>query len=263
MVPYNLDAIPEWVLFLGLLFIFSGSVWLGFRFGQRRRQHADELAEKEAQLSGAALTVMLTLIGFLLGFTFSMAGSNYDRRRQLVIDDANSISTTFNSTEFLQEPYRLNLQDLLIEYVDFRITINNYERTPTDFSEFINHSERLQEQMLVEGMAAANLNQTPVVAIFVNSLNNMIDNHEIRTNLRWARVPPMIFLALAFMSALAMILLGYQRGLIDRVSLLSIVLLVVIYVTVFIIIIDLDRHTDGIFSVSQQPMIELRDNLLK
>jgi hypothetical protein len=117
--------------------------------------------------------------------------------------------------------------------------------------------------MLVEGIATANMDPTPVVATFVNSLNNMIDIHEIRTNLRWARVPPMIFLALIFMSVLAMILLGYQRGLIDRVSLLSIVLLVVIYITVFIIVIDLDRHTDGIFTVSQQPMIELSDSLLK
>ena len=89
----------------------------------------------------------------------------------------------------------------------------------------------------------------------------MIDINNTRTDLRWNRIPPMVFLALAFLSILAMILVGYIRGLIDRVSPLSILILVITYVTVFTLVIDLDRHTDGMFSVNQQPMIELRDSL--
>ena len=258
---FLLDAIPDWAVFVGLLFIFLGSVWVGFRFGQRRRRRSDTLAKKDAQASGAARAAMLTLIGFLLGFTFSLAGSHFDGRRQLVIDDANAIGGTFAGTELLQEPYRSNIQRLLIEYVDFRPNINNYEGTTTKFDEFIQRSERLQEQMLVEGSAAARLDPTPVVATFVNSLNTMIDIHNIRTDLRWNRIPPMIFVALAFLSILAMSLVGYVRGLTDLVDPFPKLLLVITYVTVFTLVIDLDRHTDGIFSVSQQPMIELRDSL--
>ena len=108
---------------------------------------------------------------------------------------------------------------------------------------------------------AANLDPTPVVATFVNSLNNLIDIHEIRTDLRWNRIPPTIFLALAFLSILAMILAGYIRGLIDRPALVSTLLLIITYVSVFTLVIDLDRPGSGIFAVSQQPMVELRDSL--
>ena len=261
MSPFLLDAIPVWAVFAGLLFIFLGSVWVGFRFGQRRRRRADKSAEKERELSGAALAAMLTLSGFLLAFTFSLAGKHFDTRRQLVIDDANTIGITFAGTELLQEPHRSNIQRLLIDYVDFRPSINNYERTTTQFDEFIHRSERLQEQMLVEGSAAANLEPTPVVATFVNSLNTLIKIDNIRTDLRWQRIPSMIFGALAFLSTLAMFLVGYIRGLIGRAALLSTLLLVITYVTVFTLVIDLDRHGKGIFFVSQQPMIELRDSL--
>ncbi len=261
MPPLLLDAIPIWGVFAGLLFIFSGSVWVGFRFGQLRRRRAEALAEKQAAVSGTALAAMLTLIGFLLVFTFSLAGKHFDTRRQLVIDDANVINITFAGTELLQEPHRSNIQGLLIDYVDFRPTINNYERTTAQFDEFIHRSERLQEQMLVEGSAAAWLDPTPVVATFVNSLNTLIKIDNIRTDLRWNRIPSMTFLALAFLSTLAMFLVGYIRGLIGRAALLSTLLLVITYVTVFTLVIDLDRPAKGIFFVSQQPMIELRDSL--
>ncbi|MGK7917304.1 MAG: hypothetical protein AB4038_17450 [Prochloraceae cyanobacterium] len=100
-----------------------------------------------------------------------LVGRETLRYPQLVIDDANVIGITFAGTELLQEPHRSNIQGLLIDYVDFRPTINYYERTTTKFDEFIHRSQRLQEQMLVEGSAAANLEPTPVVATFVNSLN--------------------------------------------------------------------------------------------
>ncbi len=259
--PFLLDAIPVWAVFAGLLFIFLGSVWVGFRFGQWRRRRADKSAEKQAAVSGAALAAMLTLSGFLLVFTFSLAGKHFDTRRQLVIDDANVIEITFAGTELLQEPHRSNIQRLLIDYVDFRPTIEQYEHTATKLDEFVQRSEQMQKQMLVEGSAAANLDPTPVVATFVNSLNNLIKINNLRTDLRWNRIPPMIFVVLAFLSTQAMILVGYVRGLSGRAALLSILLLAITYVTVFTLVIDLDRPAQGIFFVSQQPMIELRDSL--
>jgi len=262
MSPFIFDGIPEWAVFVGLLLIFLGAVWLGYKFGQRRRQAAETVTEKEAQLADAASAAMLTLIGFLLGFTFSLAGSHFDSRRQLVIDDANVIDDTYAVAEFLQEPYRSSIRRTIIDYVDFRPSISDYERSTTQFDEFIRRSEGLQEQMVDEGIEAAKLDPTPLVASFITSLSTLTDIHNIRTDLRWNRIPPMVFLTLAIMSALAMFLVGYIRGLKDTAALLSVILLIIIYAAVFTLVVDLDRHTEGFFSVSQQPMIELRDSLL-
>ncbi|MDJ0899665.1 MAG: hypothetical protein QNJ55_12725 [Xenococcus sp. MO_188.B8] len=261
MSSFLLDAIPIWAIFIALFLILFGSVLVGFRLGQRRRRRPDELADKQLDLSGVALAAMLTLIGFLLAFTFSLAGSHFDTRRQLVIDDVNAIGGTFAGTELLQEPHRSNIKGLLIDYADMRATFYRYEPTKAKFDEFIQRSELLHEQMLGEGSAAANLEPTPVVATFINSLNTLIDIHTYRTNLRWNRIPPTIFAALTFLSTMAMILIGYIRGLIGKIALFPTLLLVITYVTVFTLIIDLDRPANGIFYVNQQPMIELLEDL--
>ena len=73
MSSFLLDAIPIWAIFVALLLILFGSVLVGFRLGQRRRRRPDELADKQLDLSGVALAAMLTLIGLLLAFTFSLA----------------------------------------------------------------------------------------------------------------------------------------------------------------------------------------------
>ena len=261
MSPFLLDKIPVLAVFVGLFFILFGSVLLGFRLGQRRKRRPDNLADKQLDLSGVALASMLTLIGFLLAFNFSLAGKHFDSRRQLVIDEVNAIGRTFDGTELLQEPHRSNIQPLLIDYVDMRVNFYRYEATKAKFDEFIDRCEQLHKQMLVEGSAAANLTPTPVVATFVNSLNTLINIHTFRTNLRWNRIPPSIFVALAFLATLGMILIGYIRGLIGRFAIFPTLLLVITYVTVFTLMIDLDRPAQGIFYVSQQPMIELLDDL--
>ncbi len=261
MSPFWLDAIPVWAVFVGIFLILFGSVWVGFRLGKRRKRRPDPLADKQLDLSGVALAAMLTLIGFLLAFNFSLAGKHFDTRRQLVIDEVNAIEITFAGTDLLQEPHRSNIQRLLIDYVDMRVNFYRYEATNAEFDEFIDRSERLHEQMLVEGSAAANLTPTPVVATFVNSLNTLIKIHTFRTSLRWNRIPPGIFVALALLAILAMILIGYIRGLIGRIALFPTLLLVITYVTVFMLVIDLDRPAKGIFYVSQRPMIELLDDL--
>lgn len=87
-----IDRVLTAVVLVGLLVIFACMFWGGFTFGQRRRAQDDTAAEKQADASGAALGAMLTLTGFLLAFTFALAGSHFDSRRQLVIDEANAVS---------------------------------------------------------------------------------------------------------------------------------------------------------------------------
>ncbi len=257
-----IDRIPEVGVFIGLAAIFAFTFWGGSVFGQRSRPRDDTVAEKRADTSGVALGGMLTLTGFLLAFTFSSAGSQFDSRRQLVIDEANAVGATFQGTDLLVEPHRSELRGLLVEYAELRATIDDFEGSSSEFDDFIGRSELLLDQMVVEVNAAANLDPTPVVAGVVGSLNTMIDIHGVRADLRWNRTPPMVFVTLVFLASMGIFLLGYRRELHDSLALVSAGLLVATYVTVFTMMIDLDRHTRGIFSVSQRPMIDLRDSLL-
>ena len=52
---------------------------------------------------GAINGTLLGLLGLLLAFTFGMASSRYDTRRQLVIEEANDIGTVILRTDFFPD----------------------------------------------------------------------------------------------------------------------------------------------------------------
>ena len=246
-----LDGIPIWAVYGGALVLFLASLEVAFRLGRRHES-------SDAPQGGSTLGAMFALVGFLLAFTFSMAGSQYNSRRQMVLDDANAIGTAFLRAAQLPDPYRENVRRLLQDYVADRHIVE-VER----LNERLAQWARLQERLWDEATAAARESPTPITSLFVQSLNEMFDLHAKRISVTlWSRIPPMVFITLAFLSVLVMASLGYLLGMSGRRHIVPTSLLVVTYATVFLLVIDLDRPEQGLFRVSQQPMVDLRDSML-
>jgi hypothetical protein len=68
------------------------------------------------------------LFGLLIAFTFSGAASRFDARRQLIIDEANDISTAWNYLDLLPVNKQAAMRDLFRRYTDARIA--TFERLP-------------------------------------------------------------------------------------------------------------------------------------
>jgi hypothetical protein len=113
-----LDSIPLWGLFVANLLGVLLSVEGGYRLGRFRRTCSDQ--EKEAPV-GAMVGATLGLFALLLAFTFGFAAARFDARRQVVLDEANAIGTTYLRAELLAEPHREVVRQLLREYVDVRL----------------------------------------------------------------------------------------------------------------------------------------------
>jgi hypothetical protein len=109
-----LDAIPLWGFFgltmlLVLLFIEGG-----YRLGRYRLTRSEH--EKEAPV-GAMVAALLGLLAFILAFTFGLAAQRFDTRRQVLLDEANAIGTTYLRAAMLPERGD-EIRALLREYVD-------------------------------------------------------------------------------------------------------------------------------------------------
>src|SRR6478672_7584421 len=87
-----LDAFPLWGLFILILFVVLLSVELGYRLGKYCRSRHEE--EKEASL-GTMVGATLGLLAFILAFTFGLAAARFDTRRQVLLNEANAIGTTY------------------------------------------------------------------------------------------------------------------------------------------------------------------------
>jgi hypothetical protein len=197
-------------------------------------------------------------MAFLLAISMGMASERFDTRRGLVLQEANSIGTTLLRAEYLAEPYSAELRTLLREYVPLRI-VGDEDEVPAQ----IERSVEIQEEMwtLTEGLARE-YGELPVVAIFIESLNETIDLHESRIAAGvYARVPPTVIWLLIVGVLLAVAMVGYNAGLLGRRSLISAITLALALSVVLLLVVDLDRPQGGILRTSQQPLIDLRDSL--
>jgi TctA family transporter len=92
--------------------------------------------------------------------------------------------------------------------------------------------------------------------LFIQTLNEMIDNQEKRLTAVRNRVPNIAVLALFALAAIGSGFAGYANGLEKRDSRIPNFITVFVLSGVILLILNLDRPNTGFFEVSQQPMID-------
>jgi hypothetical protein len=249
-----MDAIPIPLLFLLTLLLAFAAVELGRWFGMRRQPHQ---AEPEGPVS-AAVGATLGLLAFILAFTFGMAASRFDTRRQMVVEDANVIGTTYLRTSLIPDPPASKLRSLLREYTDVRTDAGVH---PEDFPAALARSEELQRMMWSEASAVGTQQPNPMTALFVASLNEMIDTHGLRLAAIRHRIQPAIWTFLFLTAGIGMLSIGYQAGLSGSRRSVAAIALVVAFSGVIMLIADLDRPERGFLRVNQQAMIDLQASM--
>ena len=104
-----------------LFFCSLFALWLAAQIGLRVRawlSRADVPNEADFSL---ILGSTLTLLGLIIGFTFAMAVSRYDQRKNLEEEEANAIGTEYLRASLLSEPAATHVRSLLLSYTDQRI----------------------------------------------------------------------------------------------------------------------------------------------
>ena len=203
-----LDPFPLWTILPLTVALALLSVELGYRLASYRQQRNQ--LEKESPL-GSMVGSTLGLLAFMLAFTFGLAGSRFEDRRQILLSEANAIGTTYLRAAMLPEPMRTESRNLLREYVDVRL---EGVQQPGKLDQALLRSEELHNQLWSQAVAVTEKERSPVTSIYVQSLNEVIDLHATRimAGLR-SRVPAVIWIVLYLLGFLAMVLMGYQSGL--------------------------------------------------
>jgi hypothetical protein len=164
-------------------------------------------------LEGAALG----LLALMIGFTFAMALSRFEARRDAVLAEANSIGTTALRARLLPEPHRGEVLKLLKEYVTTRLNITQGPSSQTELTTAIDRSNALQEALWQRAVAlGASDNAMVPTGLFIQALNEMIDNQGKRLAALRNRVPNVVPLALFGIAAIAGAFAGYGSGLEKR-----------------------------------------------
>lgn len=248
-----LDDLPLWALFAATVVIVLLSIEGGFRLGRRRVRETE--SEKESSV-GQMVGASLGLLAFLLAFTFGLAASRFEARRQVFLDEVNSIGTTFLRAGLLPEPDRTDTRKRLRDYVDIRLEGLHSENV----KEAIRRSEELQAALWATAAALGEKQPMSIaIGLYIQSLNELINAHtkRVAAELR-SRIPKVIWIALYAITVLAMAELGYHSGLAGKRRPLAIPAVALAFAAVMLLIADLDRPREGFIQVNEQAMGELR-----
>lgn len=250
-----LDALPLWGLFLVIVLLVLVSVEGGYRVGIYRRHRSDR--EKEAPV-GAMVGATLGLLAFILAFTFGLAASRYDTRRQVLLDEANAIGTTYLRAAMLPDR-RDDIRALLRDYVATRVDAVRSGQ----IAEGMRRSEQLQDQLWTHAVALGEAHPTSiVVGLFVQSLNEVIDLHAKRVTAGVRnRIPGAIWVGLFAIAVLSLGAMGYHAGLAGTSRSLAVLAVAFTFSGVIGLIADLDRPQEGVLKVSQQAPIDLQQSM--
>jgi hypothetical protein len=245
------------VLFAVILAIASEA---GFRLGRKAESRATGKATPQL---GAIQGGVLALLGLLLGFTMSMAVARFDVRKQLVLEEANAIGTSFLRTRLLPDPERTEIANLLREYVNIRLQYANI-RGDLDRLQ-VNRAQAvlLQNEIWARAVAYGLKDPNPVkTGLLLQSLNQVIDLESARWMALQNEVPQAVIYVNCIVALSAAILVGYAFGFDGRRQVFATSMLALVITVVLGVIVDLDRSRQGFIQVSQQPLIDLQRQLL-
>jgi hypothetical protein len=186
------------LIFFGLLgFLFLGMVAMqiaGHHYALRRQEN-DPVAGSEG--TAAVEASLYALLGLLVAFTFSGGETRLSARKQLIVEEVQSIGTAYQRLDLLQAEDAAVLREEMRQYVDARLA---YYDKLLDFA--ASRAERrraddLQQQIWSHAVAAtARLGDSKVMLLVLPSLNQVFDVATARYAALRTHVPGAIFILL-------------------------------------------------------------------
>lgn len=169
-IPYTTS------LFVGMLLCLE----IGRRLGIRRLAEDSSTATEGI---GAVDGAVFAVLGLLIAFTFSGATARFDSRRQLIVEETNSIGTAYPRLDVLPTDAQPALRESFKRYLDTRI--ETYRKVPdlAAVRASLARGNELQLEIWRQAVAAVTMEGALPAApmLVLPALNAMIDITTTRT----------------------------------------------------------------------------------
>lgn len=198
---------PVYFLFVIIFSLITFFNWLGYRYKKRRLAlHPGQTQEGMGSIEGS----MMGIMALLMGFTFSMAMSKFEARRNLIVEEANHIGTAILRCDIYPDSIRAAFHGDFKEYVQARI---DYYRAGNDEDKIQEEIKKAEE---ISGSIWKRAVTVPVddltlrlrSQLMLTTLNDMIDIVATRDASRVNRVPTLVMCTLLFLVLSASFILG-------------------------------------------------------
>ncbi len=243
------------ILILALfVVVLSLSTQLSAHYERMRRR---PLNDEEREPFKVVFTASLTLLGLIIGFSFSIALNHYDQRKNYEADEANAIGTEYVRAELLPTEATEKAKGLLRTYLDQRILFYQ-ERHEGKLPEINDRTVHLQRAMwlVVQSVAAVQVN--PLVALATSGMNDVL-NSQGYTEASWSkRIPITAWVLMTVIAICSCVLMSYSAH--EARAPLLMILPVVLSIA-FYLIAETDSPRHGVIRVLPQNLARLSESL--
>jgi len=234
-------------------------LWFSAKVGAHLRQGRQDLDEDDREDFEVIRTATLTLLGLLIGFSFSMAVARYDQRKNYEEAEANAIGTEYVRVGLLPAADASKVRELLRSYVNQRVLFYT-TRVERQLDQIEASTARLQSDLWSAIQAPALARPTPVVALAVSGMNDVLNSQGYTQAAWWNRIPTAGWALMGAIAICSNLLLGYTSHRCDGKTKRFFILPLIVSVSFFLIA-DLDSPRGGVIRVSPQNLMSLFSNL--
>ncbi len=245
-----------WLLGPGLALILVLLVEAGYRlYGRMLRSRAGEASGVQNwwQIGG----ISLNLLCLLLAFTVSLAAGRFEQRRNLVVAEANAISTSYLRSQLFSQPGSARLGALISQYARERGASDGAGDRAAVTGEEARLGDLRAQIMAVTRAAIRQPGDGSMAFSFVQAITQMFEVAATRQAYMENRVPPRIVLLLVVYSMITAVIVGASRAAVGQRQPIVTTLVILMIGGTVALIVDLDRPVSGRIAVNQAKLDEV------
>jgi hypothetical protein len=223
--------------------VLWASAWFGATVLKKRRS----LEEDERQYFGVIHGATLTLLALIIGFNVAMAIGHYDQRTNNEEREASAIGTEYLRLGVLADTDTNSARRLLEEYLNDRLRF--YDTVDPKALERVDaDTTQLQVKLWNVVRSPALATPTPVMALVVSGMNDVLNAQRYTQAAYWDRIPPGAWSLMAAIAIFANVMIGYSSRRETQENGIFIILPVVLAIS-FMLIADIDSPRGGLIHV--------------
>jgi len=243
-----------------LVFVLTFVVlWLSELIGAFLLRKHGNLEESAREQFGVILAAALTLLGLIIGFSFSMAISRYDQRKNCEEAEANAIGTEYVRADLLPPADATRVRALLKNYLDQRVSFYT-TRDEQQLQRIDADTGQLQAELWSTVRAPALAHPTQVIALAVSGMNDVLNSQGYTQAAWWNRIPAAAWGLMAAIAICCNLLVGYGARQARGETILKLVLPFIVSISFFLIA-DIDSPRGGVIRVHPQNLASLSQSL--
>jgi hypothetical protein len=244
-----------WLVFVLALVM----LWVCAQLGAALRHKQEARGQPAPETYTIVLTASLTLLGLIIGFTFSMAVSRYDMRKNYEAEEANAIGTEYLRVGLLSPGDAAMTRMLLRSYLDQRILLYHSAEEHSR-GQMTQRTAELQRQLWSTVQRAAITQPSALTALAAAGLNDVLNSQSYTQAAWWNRIPAAAWLLMWLIALLCNGMVGYAAsGATARTPLL--LLLPLLLSTAFLLIADMDSPRGGVIRVRARNLVSLSEQI--